>query len=141
MDPDPNRELQTGVEEFKEENRIDFQEIFLYSVGVFGYGTPCGSVTFWFRFRIRGSVPLTNGYGFGSGSCYFCQCTFNRGKKFILFSKYFGYYLLFEVTFTQFFRDKNHNELKRSHERVGIKVFFMSNTKQKESRFFLLIFA
>jgi hypothetical protein len=25
------------------------------------------------RIRIRGSVPLTNGYGSGSGSCYFRQ--------------------------------------------------------------------
>jgi hypothetical protein len=29
----------------------------------------CGSMTFWGRIRIRGSMPLTNGSG--SGSCFF----------------------------------------------------------------------
>jgi hypothetical protein len=54
----------------------------------------CGPVTFFARIRIRGFVPLTNASGFGS-----CKmATQNFVKVFLL--------LLFEVTFTSFFKDK-----------------------------------
>ncbi len=71
----------------------------------------------WIRIRSRGSIPLTNGFGFGS--CYFrhwpsrCQQKTNFLKKFCCL-------LLFEDTFTLFFKDK---KFKRSHKTVGIKVF------------------
>ncbi len=75
--------------------------------------------------RIRGSMPLTNGSGFGSGSgcrsgsCYFrhgpsrCQQKTNLKKKFFCL-------LLFEGTYTSFFINK---KSKRCHKAVGIKVF------------------
>jgi hypothetical protein len=65
----------------------------------------------WIRIRIRGSMPLTNGSG--SGSCFFFRHE-PRQKFFCL--------LLFEGTFTSFFKDK---KSKRSHKIVGIKVFLL----------------
>jgi hypothetical protein len=52
------------------------------------------------RIWIRGSMPLTNGSGFGSGSKFYCV-------------------LLFEGTFTSVSKIKS----KRSHNAVGIRVF------------------
>ncbi len=85
----------------------------------------CGSVI-----RIRGFVPLTNGSGYGSdsGSYYFNiqTVTFKMStkKNFFLqsFPSLLGTYLLFEGTFTSFFRDKSQKE----------------DTKQQELSFFLL---
>ncbi len=56
------------------------------------------------RIRIRGSVPLTNGSGFGSdsGSCYFRRWQL----KIVLFFSNFDYFLLFEAAFTSIFKDK-----------------------------------
>ncbi len=51
------------------------------------------------RIRIRGSMPLTNGSGFGS--CYFRHWPSRRQQK----TKFFCL-LFFEVTFTSFFKDK-----------------------------------
>ncbi len=68
--------------------------------------------------RFRGSMPLTNGSGFGSGSFYFhhrpsrCQQETNLKKFFCI--------ILFEGTFTSFFKGK---KSKRSHKPVEIKVF------------------
>ncbi len=64
------------------------------------------------QIRIRGSILLTNGSGFGS--CYFRHLPSRRLLHKFLCS------LFFEGTFTSFFRDK---KSKRSHKTVGIKVF------------------
>ncbi len=56
------------------------------------------------RIRIRGSVFLNNKSG--SGSCYFSPVTFMMKTKNI-FVLFFGLLLiLFEGTFTSFFKDK-----------------------------------
>jgi len=67
--------------------------------------------------RIRGSMPLTNGSGCRSGSCYFHHSS--RRQQKIIFWKLFCL-LLFEGTFTSFFKDK---KLYRSHKTVGFDVF------------------
>ncbi len=51
--------------------------------------------------RIRGSIPLINGSGCGSGSCYFRQ--WPEKKNYL---KNFFCLLLFEGTFKRFFTDK-----------------------------------
>ncbi len=71
----------------------------------------------WFQIRIRGSMPLTNGSGFGSRSYYFRHWP-SRGQQ----KTYFLKVLLFEGTFTSVFKDK---KSKRSHKTVGIKVFLI----------------
>jgi hypothetical protein len=72
--------------------------------------------------QIRGSMPLTNGSGFGSGcgsgSSIFIIDIEDANKK--LFYKKFFCILLFEGTFTSYFKDK---KSKRSHKTVKIKVF------------------
>jgi hypothetical protein len=75
----------------------------------------------WIRIWIRRSMPLTNGSGSGIGSrsCYF-RLTIDlpdANKKQIKTKKFFCP-LLFEGTFTSFFKDK---KSKRSHKAVGIK--------------------
>jgi hypothetical protein len=45
------------------------------------------------RIRIRGSMPLTNGYGSGSGSCYFSHWPQDANKK-LIFSQFFCLFLL-----------------------------------------------
>ncbi len=67
----------------------------------------------WIRIRI----PLTNGSG--RGSCYFRHWP-SRCQQKTNFKKKFFYLLLFEGTFTSFFKDK---KSKRSHKAVEIKVF------------------
>ncbi len=57
------------------------------------------------RIRIRGSGPLTNGSGSGCGSCYFRQWPSRHQQKTNLKLKFFCL-LLFEGTFTSFFKDK-----------------------------------
>ncbi len=52
----------------------------------------CGSVTFWSG---SGSAPLTNGFGSGSGSCYFRQCPSRRQLKMLFLLKLFCVFLLF----------------------------------------------
>ncbi len=71
----------------------------------------------WIRIRIHGSMPLTNGSG--SGSCYFHHWPSRRKQKTNFLKKVFCL-LLFEGTFTSFFKD---NKSKRSHKTVEIKVF------------------
>ncbi len=65
--------------------------------------------------RIRGSMPLTN----GSGSCYFRHWPSRCQQKLICNTIFSAYYLLFEGTFTSFFKDKK----SKSHKIVGIHVF------------------
>jgi hypothetical protein len=67
--------------------------------------------------RIRGSMPLTNRSGFGSGSCSL-PYVIGANKK--LIEKKVFCLLLFEGIFTSFFKDK---KSKRSHKTLGIKVF------------------
>ncbi len=73
---------------------------------------------FFVRIQIRGSMPLTNGSGFGS--CYFRHWTSRRQQKSNLFKKFF-YLLLFEGAFTSF--SKNKVKKKSQHRTVGIKIF------------------
>jgi hypothetical protein len=77
----------------------------------------------WIRIRIRVSMHLTNGpgsrFGCGSGSCYFVIDLQDTNKKLIFKKKCFCL-LLYEGTFTSFFKDK---KTKRSYKTVGIKVF------------------
>jgi len=75
----------------------------------------------WIRIRIwiRGSMPLTNGYGCGSGSCYFRYWPSQDVNKNFFFVK-----VVFLLTFWRFmyiiFKDQ---KSKRNHKAVGIKVF------------------
>ncbi len=64
-------------------------------------------------------MPLTPGFGCGSRSCYFRHWPSRRQLK-TNFWKKFLCYLLFEDTFTSFFKDK---KSKRSHKAEGNKVF------------------
>jgi hypothetical protein len=79
----------------------------------------CGSMTFWIRIWIRGSMPLTNGSGCGSGSSYFRHSPSFTNKK-LIFVK-----VLLLITFWRYmfiiFKDK---KSKRSHKPVGIKVSY-----------------
>ncbi len=61
----------------------------------------CRSRDILVRIRIRGSVSLTNGFGFGSGSesCYFRHWPSRWQLKIIFFLKFFCF-LIFEATFT-----------------------------------------
>ncbi len=68
--------------------------------------------------RIRGSMPLTNGSGCGSGSCYFVIELQDAEKN--KFFKIVFCLLLSESSFTSFSKIK---KSKRSHKAVGIKVF------------------
>jgi hypothetical protein len=83
----------------------------------------CGSMTFGVDpDPDRGSMSLTSRSGSecGSGSCYFHHKPSRRHQKIIIFLKKFFCILLFEGTFTSFFKDKRS---KRSHIIVEIKVF------------------
>jgi hypothetical protein len=53
----------------------------------------------WIRIRIRGSMPLTNGSGFASGSCYFHHRPSRRQQKTNFFKTVFCI-LLIEGTFS-----------------------------------------
>ncbi len=57
-------------------------------------------ILLWIRIWIRGSMPLTN----GSGSCYFRHWSSRCQQKIVFFK--FSCLLLFEGTFTSFFKDK-----------------------------------
>jgi hypothetical protein len=73
------------------------------------------------RIWIRGSMPLTNesGFGSGSGSCYFRHWpSLDANKKQIFFKSIFTSYFL--KVHCIIFKDK---KSKRSHKAVGIKVF------------------
>jgi hypothetical protein len=71
------------------------------------------------RIRIRGSMPLTDGFGFGSGSLSFHHWPSRCQQKKITFLRKFVCILLFEST-SSFFKYK---KSKRSHKTVEIKVF------------------
>jgi hypothetical protein len=59
----------------------------------------------WIRIRIRGSMPLNNGSGFGPGSCFFVIDLQDANKN--QFKKSFSahYFLLFDGSFTSFLKD------------------------------------
>jgi hypothetical protein len=73
----------------------------------------------WIRIRIRGSIPLANGSG--SGSFYFIIDLQDANKK--QTNKKFFCILLFEGTFTSFFKGK---KSKRCHKTVepGFSYYF-----------------
>ncbi len=73
--------------------------------------------------RIRGSMLLTNGSGFGcgSGSCYLLYWP-SRGQQKTNFLIKFFCLLLFEDTFTSFIKNK---KSKRSHTTVGSRFFLL----------------
>ncbi len=86
-----------------------------------GYNTRClyllykpvfriHDILVWIRIRIRGSMPLTN----GSGSFYFHHWPSRCQQKTNFFKKFFCT-VLFEDTFSSFFKDK---KSKRSHKTV-----------------------
>jgi hypothetical protein len=75
----------------------------------------------WIRIRILGSMPLTNGFGSGSWSCYIRHWHSRCQQKTNFLTQFFCL-LFFEVTFTSFFKDKKSKRV----------------TKYYESRFFLL---
>jgi hypothetical protein len=50
-----------------------------------GYRQCCGSMKFWCGSGIRGSIPLNNRFGCGSGSCYFRQLPSRHQQKLIFF--------------------------------------------------------
>jgi hypothetical protein len=64
--------------------------------------------------RILGSMPLTNGSGFGFGSGFgswilillYSSLTFKMSGKKLIFEPNFFCLLHFEATFTSFFKDK-----------------------------------
>ncbi len=70
---------------------------------------------------IRGSMPLTNGSGFGcgSGSCYFRHWPSQDANKKLIFKKSFFAYYFLKVMYI-IFKDK---KSKRRHKAEGIKVF------------------
>ncbi len=70
----------------------------------------------WNRIRIRGSMPLTNGYG----SFYFHHWPSRWQQKKQMLLKKIYCILLSEGTFTSFFKGK---KSKRSNKTVEIKVF------------------
>ncbi len=70
------------------------------------------------RIRIRGTVPLIK----RSGSCFFCHWS-SRHQQITSFSQFFCL-LLFEGTFTSFFKDKN---WQRSHKTVGLGIRVFCN--------------
>ncbi len=69
--------------------------------------------------KCLGSGTWSLTYGTGSGSCYFHHWPWDANKKLIYLKKFF-FILLFEGTFTSFFKDK---KSKRSHKTVKTKVF------------------
>jgi hypothetical protein len=69
----------------------------------------------WIRIRTRGSMPLTNGSGYG-----FIDLQ-DANKKLIFKNKFF-FVILFEGTFASFFKDKKSKRSHKSHKTVEIKV-------------------
>ncbi len=61
-------------------------------------------IVVWIRIRIRGSMPLTNGSGSWIRILLFSSLTFKNHQK-----TNFFFLLLFEGTFTSFFKDKKSN--------------------------------
>ncbi len=82
----------------------------------------CGSMTFWYE---SGSADpcLTNGSGFGSGSCYFRHWPLRRHQK-TNFFKAFYCWLLFEGTFTSFLKDKSKKSHKTVRRSQGFSYYF-----------------
>jgi hypothetical protein len=72
--------------------------------------------------RIRGSMPLTNGSGYGSDPVIFVIDLQDANKK-IIFYKYFFCLLLFEGTFTLFSKIKSPKESQNSRNQ-GFSYYF-----------------
>jgi hypothetical protein len=78
---------------------------------------------FWYGSGSAGSMLLTTGSGFGSGTCIFVIGLQDSNKK-IIFCQSFAPYYFLKVHLHHFSKIKSQKEV----------------TKQKESRFFLLFF-
>ncbi len=78
----------------------------------------------WIRIWIRVSMPLTNGSGCGSGSCYFRRWLSSCQQKTNFLFRFFCW-LLFESTFTSFFKDiKSIKVTKQSRRNQGFSYYF-----------------
>ncbi len=73
----------------------------------------------WIRFWIHGSMPLTNESE--SGSCYFRHWSSRCQQKLIFFN--FSWLLLFECTFTSFFKVKK-SKSHKSTRNQGFSYYF-----------------
>ncbi len=74
-----------------------------------------------------GSVPLTNGSGSGSGSCYFRQtATKNVFPKLLCL-------LLFEATFTSLFKDKKVTKKSQNSRNEGFSKYFCLMIEESRS--------
>jgi hypothetical protein len=80
----------------------------------------------WIRIRIRGSMPLTNGSGSGFGIririLLISSLTFKTPNKNLILRKLFCL-LLFEGTFTSFFKDKIQKKSENSRNQ-GFSYYF-----------------
>ncbi len=64
--------------------------------------------------RIRGSMPLTNGSGFGSGSCYFCHWPSRCQQKTNFLTQFFLLCYFLKVHLHYFWKIKSHKESQNS---------------------------
>ncbi len=85
----------------------------------------------WIRIRIqiRGSMPLTN----GSGSCYFRHWPSRCQQKTNFYFLFLICLLLFEGTFTSFFKDKSQKESQNSRNQ-GFSIYFCMMIEGSGSR-------
>ncbi len=81
----------------------------------------CGSMVK-IRIRIRGSIPLTNGLGCGSGSSYFHYWPSRRQQKTNLKKMFLAYYFL-KVHLYPFSKIKSQKEVKNSRNQ-GFSYYF-----------------
>jgi hypothetical protein len=74
--------------------------------------------------RIRGSMPLTNGSGFGSGSCYFRHWPSRCQQKTNFLNSFFAYYFFKVPTCTSFSKLKSQKKSQSSRNQ-GFSYFFL----------------
>ncbi len=85
----------------------------------------------WIRIRIRGSMPLTNGSGFGSGACYFChrpsRCQQKNNKIFffLILTQVFLLITFWRYIYIIFQREKVKKSQKNSRNQGFSYYFYM----------------
>jgi hypothetical protein len=77
----------------------------------------------WIRIRIRGSMPLTNGSGFGSGSCYFRHWPSRCQQKTYFLTQFFSAYYILKVHLHHFSKLKSQKESQNSRNQ-GFSYYF-----------------